>query len=130
MSDLLSEISPGKMSHQERERFQDMCLKLAGKPSNPSGTGEVRCKLNGRELSVKDDYSKAYVQTSDVETNPDQIQGVVEDVEKVHMSMLGDNDQDETVAKTIVVEGDEGELRLTNHESPAEGGKPFPNRGR
>lgn len=107
-----------------------MCLKLAGEPSNPSGTGEVRCKLGGRELSVKEDYSRAYVQTSDVETNPDQIQGVVEDVEKVHMSMLGDNDQDETVAKTIIVEGDEGELRLTNHEAPAEGGNPFPNSGR
>jgi len=128
MAELLKGVSRDSMSHNEKGRFKDMCLKLSGNPSDPSGLDYVGCEMGQRKLEVKEDWSRASVHTTDSETEEFQIQGSIKEVESIEMTMLGDSREDDSVAKTIKVEGDDGEVRFTNHDAQPEGGRVSSNR--
>jgi hypothetical protein len=128
MAELLSSIKKDKMTSGQKDRLMNMCLKLSAEPKNPSGLDWVGCQMGGREIRVKEDFSSATVKTDDVRNEEFQIQGTVQEVENIHMEMLGDPDKREDVSKVIKVEGDDGDISFSNHDVKPEGGRISPNR--
>lgn len=93
----------------DMDRFSDMCLSAGAEPVD--GHDYMGCKIGGRQIQVKDDLSRAIVDTDDALSNPVQIRGHVKDVEEISMTGIGDK------SKTIEVEGDDGTVTFTNHEA-------------
>lgn len=123
MAEILTPIDRDKMTRKQKDKFANMCMKLLGEPSELDGTGEVRCSLGDRVLTVSEDFERANVRTKDARTNPDQIQGSIEDVNQISMSMIGEPEKDDELAKSIDVHSEKGKLSITNHDSPKWGGK-------